>query len=173
MNHRNRKRQPEVESLETMELLSGAAAALPHGVASHLTAMVDRALHKSVGDVALNVSGTVRGTYRIVQGGSEARFTGSGSLAAPVGKAQVQGTIANGTSSGGGQLTLKLGSRGTIKASVTGVPSLGVYQYQIDGGTKTFAGDSGDGVAEVDILTANRAGTAGKFVMELQGLSST
>ena len=171
MSSRKRKRHPEVESLEAMELLSGAAAAVSHDVASHQTAMV-RSSHQMVGDVAVNLSGSIVGTYRVVHGGPDATFTGKGSLA-PVGKAQAQGKIAYGTSGGGGELTLKLGRRGTIIASVVGETAAGTYRYQIDGGTKTFAGDSGSGLAVVDILSSNRAKTAGKFAMTLAGASSS
>jgi hypothetical protein len=169
MNHRNtRKRHLEFESLEAMELLSGAGVPALHALIHQHPAMAGRASETSVADVALNLSGTVQGTYRLVSGGKVAAFTGRGTFS-PVGTAQLQGKIANGAPSVGGQLTLKFGKRGAINAAVTGGTSAGGYTYQIEGGTKAFAGDSGSGVAIVHIGLSNR--NRGRFSMTLQGAS--
>jgi hypothetical protein len=173
MNDRKtRKRHPGFESLEAMELLSGAGFAASDTLIRPHPAMTHRASDPPVADVALNLSGTLQGTYRVVGGGKVATFTGRGGVS-PVGAAQLRGRIAFSAASAGGQFTLKFGRRGAINAAVTGTPTQGKYTYQIEGGTRTFAGDSGSGTAIVSIVSSNGAGTRGLFMMNLQGTPST
>lgn len=162
MIQRKSKRNPEFESLESMQLLSGAGAAVHHAMVHDRVAQVHRA---PVGDVALNLSGTVQGTYRVV-GGAAARFNGRG-MVSPLGKAHLKGKIS--LTSSGGQLTLNFGRRGKVFAAVGGGTTAGGYLYQITGGTRTFAGDSGTGVAIVSLPSLS---PRGHFALSLQGVSS-
>lgn len=163
MTQRKSKRCLEFESLESMQLLSGAGAAVHQAMVHHQAAEVHRA---PVGDVALNLSGTVRGTYRVV-GETSAKFNGRGTVS-PIGKTRLQGTLAF---SGNGQLTLNFGKRGKVFAAVTSLdPTGGSATYQVTGGTKTFAGDGGTGVAVVNVVPLNAA--RGRFALSLQGGAS-
>jgi len=155
-----------------MELLSGAGMAVPQtGIPNHV-AQVHRATNEAVGDVALTLSGTIRGPYYALGAGSAVGFTGRGTVS-PIGKGQVQGRIDLSTPSKSGLMTLQFGKRGKVFASITGTQSQGVYLYQITGGTRTFTGDTGNGLAVVDILSANATQTRGRFSLQLQGQSSS
>ena len=160
MTQRKSKRRLEFESLESMQLLSGVGETVPHAMVLDAAAQVHRA---PVEDVALNLSGTIRGTFRVAGRGTAASFSGRGPVS-PVGKAQLKGNIDLGGS--GGQLTLNFRKRGKVFASVTGGTAAGGYTYQITGGTRTFAGDTGTGVAFVNILSPGR--THGRFALSLQ-----
>jgi hypothetical protein len=72
-----------------------------------------------------------------------------------------------------GRLTLNFGRRGKVFAAIAGLGAQGVYGYQITGGTRTFVGDTGVGLAVVDILSANAAQTQGRFSLTLHGESSS
>ena len=61
MTERKSKRHLEFESLEAMELLSGAGLAGARAMIHHHAAQVHRAPQQSVGDVALNLSGSLNG----------------------------------------------------------------------------------------------------------------
>ena len=169
MTDRKSKRHLEFESLEAKELLSTTRMSVHHMMLRHHAAQVHRA-STPVDAVALSLSGTLKGTYHVVGGGAAASFNGRGPLS-PIGKAQLKGNIPLATSVGG-QLTLKFGKRGKVFASITGGTPAAGYTYQITGGTKTFAGDSGSGVAVVSILSSNPAQTRGRFALSLQGSST-
>lgn len=169
MNGRKTKRHLEFDSLEAVELLSGAGATVAHAGLPNHVAQVHRGTNEAVGDVALNLAGTLQGPYRFTGGGSTVVFTGRGTLT-PIGKAQLQGKIAFSASSSGGKMTLQVGKSGKISASITGQASQDVYVYQITGGTRTFAGDTGVGLAILDRLSSNRAQTRGRFALSLQPL---
>ena len=93
----------------------------------------------------------------------------------PIGKAQVKGNIALGVgaSTGGGQFAFNFGRRGKVVAAIIGQTPGGGYVYQITGGTRSFAGDTGVGTSVVEILSSNAAHTRGRFALSLQGASST
>jgi hypothetical protein len=148
MVHRKHKRQLHFEALESMELLSGVGMALDHPASpQHASplAQVHRITNGSRTEATLNLSGTVQGTYRLVRHGSAAAFKGQGNLS-PVGNVRLQGTVSL-TSANSGKFVLNLGRRGKINVSVLGVASQGAYTYQITGGTRTFRGDTGGGLA--------------------------
>jgi hypothetical protein len=156
-----------------MELLSGIGAGAPQAivhrhVVQHATA--HQPAHVPAAGVALSLSGTVQGTYRAAPGNTAASFSGRGAIS-PAGNARLQGRIAV-AASGGGALTLTFGRRGKIFAAVTGATptSTNSYQitYQITGGTRQFAGDTGGGSAVVQILSAVGARPHGRFLLSLQ-----
>jgi hypothetical protein len=165
MSQRKSKRHLEFESLEVMELLSGAGMAVPDAGIPHHVAQVHRATKGAVGDVELILSGTLEGPYYALGGGSTFGFTGRGTVN-PIGKAQLQGKIDLSTPSTSGQLTLDFGKRGKVFAAVTG-PTGGPYHYQITGGTRTFAGDTGSGSALLSYRPSNAAQTRGHFALTL------
>jgi hypothetical protein len=119
-----------------------------------------------VGDVALNLSGLVRGSFRAAGGGSTDQFAGRGAVS-PIGKVRVQGTIVVGSGTARGQFRLNFGRKGAITAAITGQTPGGGYTYQITGGTKAFVNDSGSGVAAVQILSLNATMTSGRFALNL------
>ena len=167
MTCRKTKRHLEFDSLEAMELFSGAWVTAAHpGIPNHV-AQVHRGTNGAVSDAAVNLAGTLQGPYRSAGGGSTVEFTGRGTVT-PIGKAQLQGKIAYSASPSTGKMTLQVGKSGKVFAAIAGQTSRGVYSYQITGGTRTFAGDTGVGLAIVDILSANRAQTRGRFAPSLQ-----
>jgi hypothetical protein len=172
MTCRKSKRHLEFESLEAIELLSAAGMPVAQAGTQHHVAQIHRGTNEAVADVALNLSGSLQGTYQSSAGGSAVGFTGRGTVN-PIGKVQSQGRIAFTASGSKGQLTLNFGKPGKIVGSITGLASQGVYLYQITGGTRTLAGDTGVGLAVVNILTSNRAQTRGRFAMSLQPASSS
>jgi hypothetical protein len=167
MTCRKSKRHLAFEAMEAIELLSGAGMAVARSGMAHHVAQVHRGSNEAVGDVALNLAGTLQGPYRFVGGGSTVDFNGRGTVT-PIGKTQLQGKIAYTASPSTGNLTLQVGKAGKVSAAITGLASPGVYFYQITGGTRTFAGDTGVGLAVVEILSANRAQTRGRFALSLQ-----
>jgi hypothetical protein len=171
MTRRNSKRHLEFDSLEAVELLSGAGMALPHAMIHHPATQAHRASRHSVGDVALNLSGTATGTYLVMRGGSGVSITGRGTIT-PIGKTIMHGRVAINASGNTGQFTLNAGKRGKITATITGQTPGGGYNYQITGGTKSFAGDTGSGVAVVQILSSNPAQTRGRIAVSFQGATA-
>lgn len=167
MARRKSLRTLEFESLESMELLSGVGAVASHAMfRSHL-----RAAEGPAPGTALSLSGDVQGTYHTTGGGTAAAFTGRGTLS-PVGKTEAQGRLSFNATASIGQLTLSFGTRGKLYAAVTGLTTGGAYTYDITGGTKRFAGDTGGGVAVVEILTSVGARPHGRFALILQAGSS-
>lgn len=162
MTRRKSKRHLGFDSLEAMQLLSGAAHAVGHAMARH-GAHVHHGSTATVGDEALALSGTVQGNYRIV-GGSSASFVGRGNVS-PLGRGQLRGNIGL---AGGGLLTLNFGRKGKVMAAIVGQESPNVLNYQITGGTRRFAGDSGKGLAIVNIAPSGNQ-IRGHFSLMLQG----
>src|SRR5690348_14303871 len=119
MNQRKLNRRLTFESLEAKELLSVAGVTGLDRPTMHHVVQAHRAARMPVADVALNLSGLMKGNFRATGGGSTAHFTGRGTVC-PVGKAQLQGTIVLGSSTASGQLTLKFGRKGAIIAAITG-----------------------------------------------------
>ena len=124
------RRRPEVETLESMTLLSGVAAAA-HPVAA-LT--------------SVELSGTVKGTLS-----ASGKVKGSGSLS-PVGKITFSGHQTIGVVQGSETLSSKHGkiSLTTDLRSIGGGSYTG--EYTITGGTKSYAGASGEGSLESTFL---------------------
>jgi hypothetical protein len=103
-------------------------------------------------------------------GGSAAAFSGRGNFS-QIGNARLQGRIALKVSGNSARMTLNLGNRGKVFVSVLGPTSGGGLTYQITGGTKDFAGDTGSGEG---IVTFAPAGiTQGHFSLTLQSGPST
>ena len=170
MTCRKSKRHLEFESLETMELLSGAGTALSHAMAHHLMPQAHRGTRPSVGGGALDLSATVQGNYHVA-GKSAVNFTGRGPINT-LGNAHLQGKIGYGAAAGSGKFTLNFGKRGKVSAIITGQTDTNTYNYQIIGGTRTFAGDSGSGVAVVNILSASGGQSRGRFALTFENASS-
>lgn len=175
MNHRKTKRHLEFESLESMALLSVVGMPMHRGGGHHHHhhhhhhgALVHQS-PMTGGNVALSLSGTVRGRYH-VRGGTTASFNGHGRIS-PVGRAHLHGTISLVPGGASGQLALKFGRRGTVFAAITGQKSLTTYTYTITGGTRSFVGDSGSGVSVVNI--ARLGAPHGHFSLNLEGNTTT
>ena len=170
MTCRKSKRHLEFDSLEAMELLSGAGTALPHAMMHSFAPLVHRATRPTEGGVTLNLSGTVQGNYRVV-GKSAVNITARGPVDS-LGNSQVLGKIGYGTAAGSGKFTLKFGKSGKVSSVITGQTAPNTYDYQISGGTRTFAGDSGSGVAVVNILSSSGGQSRGRFSLTFQNASS-
>jgi hypothetical protein len=165
MLRRKVQRRLEFESLESKELLSGAGLISAHAMAQHHT--VHELSRAPRAGETLALSGVVHGKYHVI-GGTMAAFSGRGTLI-HVGTTQLRGTIEP-AAAGGGQLTLSFGRRGKVFADVTSATPVGAstYQiaYQITGGTRSFAGDTGGGVATVEFPGLQ---PRGHFTLSLQG----
>src|SRR5262249_16282228 len=82
------RRRPEFESLESMLLLSGVAAAgHPYHAAAAMVAS-----HRPVRDAVVSLSGTASGTYRAGRATGLFTFTGKGTVSPP-GHATVKGSF--------------------------------------------------------------------------------
>src|SRR5262249_22977229 len=136
-----------------------------HAMARHHT--VHEASRAPRAGETLTLSGVVHGKYHVI-GGAMAALSRRGAPI-PLGTARVQGTNEP-AASGGGQLTLSFGRRGKLFADVTSATPVGAltYQiaYQITGGTRSFAGDTGGGVATVQFPGLQ---PRGHFTLSLQG----
>lgn len=187
MTRRKSVHRPGFESLESMELLSGVGMAAPLEVAQvraveHRIELVQRhelvqeraalrhqvkAHHPVSGPApgsALNLSGTVSGTYHL--GSSSAAFNGHGAVT-PIGNARLSGKV-SAVPGGGGQLVLTFPGRGKVFVSVTGQTGQNTFTYQITGGVKDFAGDTGKGLA---VLESPISSFRGHFVLALQPIA--
>jgi hypothetical protein len=144
------QRRLEFESLESMQLLSGAGLISARAMANHHA--VHQAPPAPTQVKLLALSGVVRGTYHVT-GGTVAVFTGRGPLI-QVGTTQLRATIEP-ASFGSGQVTLSVGRRGKLFVDVTSAVPEGALTYevfyQITGGTRSFAGDIGAGFATVQL----------------------
>jgi hypothetical protein len=165
MIRRKSQRSLEFESLESMELLSGAGLISAHAMAHHHTAQ--QASRTPMASETLALSGVVHGRYHDI-GRTRAAFSGRGTLI-QVGTTRLRGTIESALS-GGGQLTLSFGRRGKLFAAMTSATPAGAHTfqiaYQITGGTGSFAGDTGGGVATVQLPGLR---PRGHFTLSLQG----
>jgi hypothetical protein len=165
MIRRKFQRRLEFESLESMQLLSGAGLISGHALARHHTTHPPS--QPPMAGESLALSGVVHGTYHVI-GGTRAAFSGRGTLI-HVGTTRLRGTLEPG-SSGGGQLTLSFGRRGKLFAVVTSATPAGAHSYQlayqITGGTRSFAGDTGGGLATVQVPGLQ---LRGHFTLSLQG----
>ena len=137
MKRRTIRRRPEFESLESMVLLSGVAAAGDHAVAALVAT-------KPVTHAAVSLSGTARGTYHS-KAGALTTFTAQGTIS-PLGKATAKGSIQ--LSTGTGSLTLST-KHGKVLANLS-TTGLGAPVFlTITGGTGQYAAASGSAEALV------------------------
>ncbi len=137
-----RRRRPEVEGLESMMLLSGAAgAAVPAAVS---------------GPIAL--TGSDHGTYTTK--GFVSMSKGSGSIS-PLGHVTDKGSASLAVGEGTDTLSAKRGKL-FVDLRVVGRTATGYSEtYTIAGGTKEYAGATGSGHAQLSFIPTST--THGKF----------
>ncbi len=158
-------RIPQLESLETMALLSGVAAAAHHHVAAEVAPPGGLPMIP-VGSTALEISGTAQGGYvrfqRNPDTGSTYRFFASGQLT-PLGSTIETGTIkapgfirgelATGTVhilAAKGTVTLQLTQEPTT-TSTAASPIVYHFNYGITKATGAYKGDQGAGTVDVTL----------------------
>jgi hypothetical protein len=144
------RRRPELESLETMVLLSGISALEHHGAA----AMVAR---ETQAGGLITLSGTAKGTFKAA--GKSDNFLATGSLS-PLGKISLKGSV--NFAAGTGSLIIASTGRkhGKITASLTPNGPTNPVPYKITSASGIFAGDTGSGEAVFDAVTAHGKGPA-------------
>ena len=137
------RRRPEVESLETMVLLSGITASEP----------------LSGGAVVL--SGIAKGTYKTAKVGEPTTFSEKGTIS-PLGKVTIKGSIDYLEVHPSGTVTLSSASKkhGTITASLTTAGPFSPVFYTITSATGIFAGDTGSGESVLMTTPAKGRGPA-------------
>lgn len=162
MVRRKHQRRPEIEALESLELLSGILT-VGHQEA---TAMIARGLRPSAVTV---LSGTAKGKYHVTGGRTMSMFSGTGNVS-PLGAAKVDGMLNLAGFNTTGQLTLTSKKLGEIFLTVKPMGLGPDYTYQITGGTKSFAGATGSGVTTTTITPSGDAtATHGHFVLVFLG----
>ncbi len=162
MTRRKHQRRPEIEALESLELLSGITT-VGH---QETTAMIVRGPRPSAVTV---LSGTAKGKYHVTGGGTISVFSGTGKVS-PLGAAKVHGTLNLAGFNTTGQFTLSSKKLGEIFATVKPMGLSTDYTYQITGGTKSFAGASGSGVTTTTIIPSGGAtATHGRFILVFLG----
>jgi hypothetical protein len=150
MNRKSFRRRLEVESLESMTLLSGVSVTGHHAVA----ALVARETQSSV---TIALLGTAHGTYRAGSGyGAATSFNARGKLT-PIGAVTVKGSINLTAAISQGTATIST-KRGKIFTSLVGQGLNSPAFYTITGGTGRLAGASGSGEAVVTIVPARNPG---------------
>jgi hypothetical protein len=159
---RTRRRRPQLETLETMTLLSGAGAAMglsgPAATRGQVAAEVGPVINLPlipVGASPLFPRGTIRGLYVRQGGSSTIQFSASGSLS-PLGATTETGTIgATGT-------VLIATPKGTVTLQLFPATTPGHfnYGYGITETTGAYAGDQGAGTVDVTLGPRN-AGKVG------------
>jgi hypothetical protein len=145
--------RPEVESLETMCMLSGLSM-LEHPGG---TAMVARETQASN---PIDLSGTLKGTYKSGAGtGAPISFKAKGALS-PLGKVTLKGSVRFNVGLGTGTMTLKsVGKKhGTITASLISDGIGNPVSYDITGSTGIYAGDTGGEQATFSTVAAKGKG---------------
>jgi hypothetical protein len=157
MSRHDLSRRPEVEPLESMQLLSGIAAAVPLPAALVATSRSPIVL-----------TGATSGTYHLQ--GETSHFTGTGTVS-PLGHCSLKGSITRdaATDTAAGSLTITT-PKGKVHVAVTYIGLVGAsfdeeYSYDIEGGTNHWAGATGRGDA---IITAfpSASVTHGRFTIE-------
>jgi hypothetical protein len=150
-------RRPEVESLESMVLLSGLSIAQRPGAAALVA-------HEAQTSSPVQISGTAKGTYAAGRAvGAPVHFSAKGSLT-PVGRATLTGTLQLATASPSGTLTISVKKQGKVFASLTTAGLGSPVFYTITGGTGTLAGESGSGEALVTTVPTGRG--RGRFTID-------
>jgi hypothetical protein len=155
MNSRFRRR-PQVESLESMTLLSGASAA----VGGSIAAMTSQVLH---------LDGMIKGTYHehlpIPDVGKSYTFTGSGQIN-PLGRSSLSGSVQTlgFIASGHAHGTLVLSNaHGSVTLQLTGPAQQGfaslphTFSYTITSASGKFKGDTGSGMVALTLGTSKTA----------------
>ena len=146
------RRRPQLESLETMVLLSGFSITQHQGAA----AMVARQAHP---DAAVVLLGSVKGTYKTA--GSLTTFSEKGDVS-PLGKITLKGSIDYFLAhpSGTGTISSATRKHGKIISSLTTAgPDRPVY-FTITSATGIYAGDTGSGEGLVSTVPAKGKGAA-------------
>jgi hypothetical protein len=151
MTHKRFHRRPEVESLETMVLLSGGSAVEHPSV----PAMIE--LHAQAGNAIL-LTGTAKGTYKSSSSGVTT-FSDKGTLS-PLGKVTLKGSINYRAASPTGMVTFSSATKkhGKITASLsTQGPNQPVF-FMIESSNGIYSGDTGSGEALLSVVRANGKG---------------
>ncbi len=158
MTHKRFHRRPEVESLETMVLLSGFRGVEHGGVPA-------MAGPHAVADTAIVLLGSAKGTYKSGIGiGLANTFSAKGNLS-PLGKITLKGSINYNAVNPTGTVTLSSAIRKHGKTTAS-LRTQGVFHpvfYTITGATGTYAGDTGSG--EVLLSSTATRGRNGKVTM--------
>ena len=153
MAHKRFHRRPEVESLETMVLLSGVSAVEHPGVPAMM--VIDPQVANPI-----VITGTAKGTYRSSSAGLTA-FSDKGTLS-PLGKVALKGSINYGAASPTGAVTIVSASKkhGKITASLSTLgPNQPVF-FTITGSSGIYAGDTGSGEVLLSVVKAKGKGPA-------------
>ena len=151
MTHKRFHRRPEVESLETMVLLSGVSAV------EHPSMPAMNFMHAEVGKVIV-LTGTAKGTYKSSSRGLTT-FTDKGNLT-PLGKVTLKGSINYGAASPTGTVTISSATKkhGKITASLsTQGPEQPVF-FRITSSSGIYAGDTGGGEVLLSVVRAKGKG---------------
>jgi hypothetical protein len=168
------QRRPQLESLESVTLLSGSAAAVRGAIAALVAPSTPTSGH------TIHLTGTARGSYHVhiinPDIGKDFTFFGSGQVA-PLGHVDLTGHInspgfiANGHSKGllvlsnpNGSVTLSL--IGPVQSGFTPVPD--TFTFKITSASGKFKGDTGTGfmVLELEPAAASTpTGEHGSFTM--------
>jgi hypothetical protein len=156
------RRRPELESLETMVLLSGISALEHHGAA----AMVAR--ETQAGSV-ITLSGTAKGTFKAA--GTSDNFLAKGSIS-PLGKISLKGTV-NFAASTGSLIIASTGRKhGKITASLTPNGPQNPVSYTITSASGIFASDTGSAEAVFSTVAAKGKGPAhGKVTITFETIA--
>ena len=143
------RRRPELESLETVVLLSGISGAAANVAREPLAG----------GPIVL--SGIASGTYKTTKIGEPTTFSEKGVIS-PLGKATIKGSIDYLEVNPTGTVTLTgVGKKhGKVFASVSTAGPYSPVYYTITGATGEYAGDTGSGVALVSSAPAKGKGPA-------------
>jgi hypothetical protein len=155
--------RPELESLESMVLLSGVAGAAERPAYAAAAMVATRPVSNAV----VSLSGSASGTYRAGRAlGSPYSFSGKGNIS-PLGRASVKGSLQLAAQTG--QMTVAT-RHGKIFANLSTPGGVGPpVNYTITGGTGQFAGASGTGTGVLSTSPSHGRGPAhGGFLILFQ-----
>ncbi len=132
------RRRPELESLETMVLLSGISA-VDHAGGEAMLA------REPVADASIVLVGTAKGTYK-TSSSFLSTFNEKGTIS-PLGKVKIKGSIQYGILHPTGTVTVSSATKkhGKITASLTTAGPDDPVFYTITSSSGIFAGDTGSG----------------------------
>jgi hypothetical protein len=154
------RRRPEVESLESMVLLSGLSMVERPGVA----ALVAR---QAQINSSTPLSGTATGTYT-ERRGAPIHFSAKGSFSS-LGNSTLKGTLNLSTGNASGKVTISVKKQGKVFANLTEAGVGSPVLYTITGGTGKLAGASGSGEAFFTVGVGRGRGTShGMFTLTLE-----
>ncbi len=150
------RRRPELETLESMALLSGFSTAAHQGIA----ALVEHAPQASSSTA---LSGALTGTFsagRVL--GLPSTFNAKGTIN-PLGKAAATGTLQRHFAPLGGTMTV-VTRYGKIYMNLS-LPSVdgNTYRIKITGGTGMYLGASGGGSGVIWLVAKGDEGLGGSF----------